>query len=170
MRQTPHPSRIIAFEISARRDVRFWGLLLIGLAFAYAGFTVDPASNCSEGGECAPWLVPIAAIFGVLAAAAGLGQILHNASRGSRLDLDANRLDWWQNRTALIEGDCGSIALDRIDRILIKRDSEDEDISLYGLDGERLAFFDRDVIGGSLDDWAAQLQLAVPSIKLEIRK
>lgn len=159
---------LIIFESSARRDLRWWALLLVGLVFAYCGFTIDPLTNCSEDGECAPWLVPLGAVVGVVAALGGAAQLLVNARRGSRFDLQANQLQWWQNRTALSPGDSGSIALDQIGRILINRRSEDADISLYDLSGERLHNFDREVIGWSIDRWAEQVQAVMPSIALEV--
>lgn len=166
---TSDPSGLIAFETSARRDFRWWALLLVGLVFAYAGFTIDPQTNCGEDGECAPWLVPVAAVVGVISTLGGLAQLLVNARRGSRLDLAANQLEWWQNRTALSPGDSGSIALDQIARILINRTSEDTDISLYDRSGERLHYFDGEVIGWSIDSWAERVQALLPSIEIEIR-
>lgn len=160
---------VIAFETCARRDVRWWALLLVGLAFAYGGFTIDPLANCSEDGECAPWLVPVAAVMGVVAAMGGLAQLLVNARRGSRFDLKANRLEWWQNRTASSPGDSGSVALDQIGRILINRRSEDAEISLYDLSGQRLHHFDSEVIGWSIDCWVERVQAAMPTIALEVR-
>lgn len=168
MQRKTEPLRAIAFETSARRDLRPWGLFLIGLVFMYAGFTIDPASNCSEDGECAPWLVPLAAGLGILATLGGLGQLLNNPARGSRLDADANRLDWWQNRLPGTPGDSGTIALDQIERIRIKRDSDSDEISLYDRQGQRLPFFDREVIQGSPERWAERARAVAPGIGLEI--
>jgi hypothetical protein len=51
---------VMVHQTSGRRGFSFYGLLAVGLVFVYAGATVDPATNCSWGGECAPWLVPVA--------------------------------------------------------------------------------------------------------------
>ena len=167
MRRHTANSQVIAFATSGRRDFRYWGMFLIGSVFVYAGFTIDPASNCSDGGECAPWLVPLAAVLGMAFCLGGLAQLISNAARGSRIDAAAGRLDWWQNRYPGRPGDCGTIALDQIDRILIKRDSEDTDISLYDRQGERLAFFDTEVIGQSAESWAGRVRELVPGIRVE---
>ena len=167
MRRHTGSSQVIAYATSGRRDFRFWGMFLIGSVFVYAGLTIDPASNCSEGGECAPWLVPAAAALGIAFCFGGLAQLISNAARGSRLDAASGRLDWWQNRYPGRPGDCGTIALDQIERILIKRDSENTDISLYDRQGERLAFFDTEVIGQSAESWAARVRNLVPGIRVE---
>ncbi len=53
------------YEISARKDWVIWAFLLFGLIFAYAGWMVDPASNCNNS-ECAPWIVYIGRWIGTL--------------------------------------------------------------------------------------------------------
>lgn len=159
--------QVIAFETSARRDLRPWAMFLIGAVFVYAGLTIDPASNCAENGECAPWLVPLAAVIGAGFCLTGLGQLLSNGARGSRLDAAANRLDWWQNRYPGRPGDNGTIALDQIERILINHQREDTSISLYDRQGERLAFFDNEVIGQSAESWAERACELFPSIRIE---
>lgn len=158
----------LVYATSARRDLRCWGLLLIGLAFVYAGFAIDPASNCSEDGQCAPWLIHMAATLGIAATLGGLALLVKNPARGSRVDLSANRLDWWQNRYAASKGHYRSIALNQIARIRIRRDSDGDDISLYDRSGQRLPFFDREVIAGPPERWAEQLRGVVPGISLEI--
>lgn len=162
------PPLLIAFETCARRDPRFWVLLVVGLVFVWGSFAIDPQTNCSEGGECAPWLVPIAGLLGALAVTAGLTLLIANPSRGSRLDTDAGLLEWWQGRRRGTPGNSGTIALTLIGRILIRRDSDGDEISLYDLNGQRLAYFDREVIGTSPEDWARRLNLAVPAIRVEI--
>jgi hypothetical protein len=42
------------FERSARSELRIWMMFAVGLGFLVAGLTVDPATNCSPDGECAP--------------------------------------------------------------------------------------------------------------------
>ena len=161
------PSGVIRFERTARRDFRHWAMLLFGAVFLYGGLTIDPQTNCSENGECAPWLVPVAAVVGLTVSGAGLSQLMANASRGSRFDPSANRLEWWQNRTRKYPGDSGSIAIDQIARIRITRDDDRNEISLYGHDGERLHFFDTEVIHWNIDRWAEQARSAAPWIALE---
>lgn len=55
-----------------------WILFLFGLAFMLAAFQVNPAENCSESGECAPWLVPAARALGFTRAADQLGVPVSN--------------------------------------------------------------------------------------------
>ena len=71
---------------TSRRDVRVYGMLLVGAMFVYAGLTLDPASNCDASGrQCAPWLVPVAFFMGVVFAVVwsvtfGLGKRLERPS------------------------------------------------------------------------------------------
>ena len=48
---------IFNYERNARTSLQYWALLALGLFFAWAGSTIDPLTNCSDDGECAPWLV-----------------------------------------------------------------------------------------------------------------
>lgn len=158
-----------AYERSARRDFRFWALLLFGTVFLYAGLTIDPQANCSESGECAPWLVPIAAIMGALATVAAIAQITANTRRGSRIDPETGDLVWWQNRASGNLGDHGRIHPGEISRIRVVKESENADgVHLYNTDGTRQAFFDAEVLPWKVEDWAARLVARYPHIVLDI--
>ncbi|WP_310530890.1 hypothetical protein [Novosphingobium sp.] len=158
-----------AYERSARGDFRFWALLLFGAVFLYAGLTIDPQTNCNESGECAPWLVPIAAIMGALATATAIARLLANTRRGSRFDPDTGDLVWWQNRANGYPGDHGRIHPAEIGRIRIVKESEGADgVHLYDRHGNRQPFFDSEVFPGRAEHWAAQLIARYPHIKLDI--
>lgn len=161
--------KVIVFERSARRDLRWWMMGIVGAVFLAAAFMIRPEDNCSEDGECAPWLVPVAGVMGAAALAGAAGQLLANTTRGSKLDRAAGTLEWWQGRTRNHPGDCGAIALADIARIAIRqRDEDSEAVSLYAHDGERQAFFDSDVIPWPPEDWARRLVKQVPSIVLDL--
>lgn len=161
--------KVIVFERSARRDLRWWMMGIVGAVFLVAALMVRPEDNCSAGGECAPWLVPVAGVMGAVALAGAAGQLLANTTRGSRLDLAAGTLEWWQGRRRNHPGDCGAIALADIARIAIRqRDEDSEAVSLYGHDGVRQAFFDSEVIPCPPADWARRLAELVPSIVLDL--
>jgi hypothetical protein len=161
---------VVAYNVSARRDLRWWMLLAVAIAFTWAGFTVDPASNCSSDGECAPILVPIAAGLGLLALLAALAWLGANPSRGSRLDLGSGDLEWWQGRTSKHAGDHGQTNAVHISRIMIQRHSESADgVHVYDMAGDRLAYLDEEVIPWPQTDWATQLVAAWPHITLDIR-
>lgn len=167
---TTATNSVMAYEVSARRDVRWWMLLLVGITFTAAGFTVDPASNCNEAGECAPWLVPIAAGMGLLALVGALAWLLANPSRGSSVDLASGDMTWWQGRTRTHAGDHGQINAAAITRIVIIQDSESAaEVHVYDGSGIRLPYLDSEVIPWRSDDWARRLVQAYPHIALEIR-
>lgn len=159
---------VMLFERSARRDLRWWMLALVGTVFLWASQSVPPEENCSEDGECAPWLVPVAGVLGGLALAGGAGPLLANVRRGSRIDMAAGTLEWWQGRTSRHAGDHGAIALADIARIRIERRDEGQDgVSLYDRQGERQPFFDGEVIPWPYDDWARKFVALAPTVVLE---
>jgi len=155
---------------SARTDLSFWMLLAVGLVFTYGGFTIEPESNCSESGECAPWLVPIAAVMGLGATAMALGTLIANPQRGCRFDPASNTLIWWQNRTRTHPGDEGRIALDQIGRFRLMKQGEDDEAHLYDLAGQRLHYFDLAVIPGSPERWAERLVALAPQVEVVVER
>ncbi|MFV0645558.1 MAG: hypothetical protein ACK5NN_13850 [Sphingomonadaceae bacterium] len=158
------------FERSARSDIRVWLLLLVGLVFLYAGATVDPARNCNDAGQCAPWLVPVAWWTGIAFTVIGLGLLWGNPRRGSCIDDATGDLVWWQGRNGKQPGDAGRIHPSRIGRIVFVPTSEDGDeIHLYDRDGQRQPYFDAEVVPWSCHQWARQFVESWPHIELEIR-
>lgn len=157
----------LAYERSARRGLTAWAMLLVGIMFVWAGHTVDPLANCDESENCAPWLVPIAAIMGWCATAMALGLLLVNPRRGYRIEAATGDLLWWKNRSSRSVGDTGHIHPSRIVSIRIDRRGENDSVSLYGDDGERLAYFDEEVIPWPHDRWADRFQRAYPHIRID---
>lgn len=160
----------IACERSARTELRFWVMLLVGMLFAYAGFTIDPARNCSSGGECAPWLVPLATVVGLGLTAIALGTLVANPRRGCRYDEASGELVWWQNRTLVHSGDGGRIDPDQIGQIRIIRDSDYTEVHVYDHAGQRLAYLDAEVIPWPYERWAEHLMASWPHIELAVER
>ncbi len=157
------------YRRTARSDLRFWAIFVVGAVFLYAGLVIDPQTNCSDSGECAPWLVPLAAVMGGVFGLTGLGQLLTNQERGSRIDRTRGELSWWQNRTRTAEGDTGRIALHEISRIRIeKRDEGLDGVHLYDRAGSRQHFFDEEVIPSDSERWARALAARYGHIQIEI--
>lgn len=165
------PPGKLDFERRARRDLRFWLMLAVGIAFSVAGWTVDPRDNCSEDGECAPWLVPVAAVLGLGAVLMGAGALLANVSRGCRYDAATGTLHWWQGRSRkagqATGGVGGCIALDRVAVVRLASDSDSSTISLYDCNGARLPHFDADVVPWPHEHWVEALIELAPHIRIE---
>ena len=162
-------SRRIDFAASSRNDVRVWLLLLFGAVFAYAGLTIDPATNCGRAGDCTPILVPLAAVVGVLALVGSSARLWANHSRGSRLDLTAGTLSWWQDRRRGTPGHAGSIALADIGLVSIRRNSESsDDVRLFDKAGVHQPYFDAEVLPSLAEAWCRQLVTAQPHIRLDV--
>lgn len=158
----------LACQRSARTEVRFWALLAVGCVFTYGGFTVDPQRNCGAGGDCAPWLVPLATVVGLGAIAIGLGTLIANPRRGSRFDEASGELVWWQNRNLLSPGNEGRIAPAGIGRIRIIRDSDYTEVHVYDRAGKRLPYLDSEVIPWPYERWAQCMIERWPHIELVV--
>lgn len=152
---------------SSRRDLRVYGMLLVGAMFTYAGLTLDPASNCDASGRhCAPWLVPVAFAMGVAFAGSALAMLVHARRWGSRLDIEARTLWWWDNAVSPGEH---AIALDDVARIRVQRPEESEDrVFLYGHDGELLRFPPERGVPYDAVQWARDLAGHFPHIRMDV--
>lgn len=161
---------IPSYRRSARTDFRMWLLLVFGAIFFWAGSVIDPEKNCSDDGrECAPWLVPMAQVFGALVGLSAALNMLANPNRGSFVDPATGDLVWWQRRIGKAGGDEGRIHPSRIATIRITRQDESEDmVSLYDLKGERLFFFDAEVIAWPYERWAERMAARWPHIAVEV--
>ena len=154
---------------SARTDWRMWLLLAFGLVFLWTGSIIDPADNCSEDGrECAPWLVPLAQGFGALVALGAGLNMLANPNRGSFIDPATGDLVWWKGRIGSSGGDEGRIHPSQISmlRIVLQEDNGDA-VHLYDRAGDRLSWFDEEVIPWPYDRWAVRLAARWPHIEVE---
>jgi hypothetical protein len=159
---------MLIYTRSARQDVRAWAMFLIGVVFVLTALSVDPQKNCNDAGECAPWLIPIAFVVGGLVGLGGLGQLLANPNRGSRIDPETGDLIWWQNRFGESGGDEGRINPAQISLIRIRKVDEGSDqIHLYDQDGARLFYFDEEVVPWDLTAWAAAMVERWPHIRIE---
>ncbi len=163
----PANCRAMHYENKARRDLRWWMLLIVGGMMFAATFYADPR-NCDESGrQCAPWLIPIAKVVGGVFGLLGAGKLLANPSCGSAIDPKTGELVWWQDRVGAHEGKGGRLHPSQISRIRIKSDSDSDDVSLYDLAGERQAFFDGEVVPRPFETWAKRLVEKWPHIKIE---
>lgn len=161
---------VLAFRSSARRDLRVWGMFVVGAVFVFAGLTVNPQDNCGANGECAPWLVPIAFVMGAAVGLSGLGMLMANPNRGSQIDPDTGELVWWQNRYGISGGDEGRIAPAEISLIRIIPCSESKnEVHLYNRAGERQFYFDEEVIGWDPERWAEAMRKRWPHIAVEVK-
>ena len=160
---------IPSYRRSARTDVRMWMLLVVGLVFLWTGMVVDPADNCSaDGRECAPWLVPLAQGFGALIALGAGLNMLANPNRGSLIDPATGDLLWWKGRIGSSGGDEGRIHPSQISRLrIVRQDDSDDAVHLYDQTGERLFWFDEEVIPWPYDRWADRLAAQWPHIVVD---
>lgn len=160
---------IPSYRRSARTDWRMWLLLVFGLIFFGAASAIDPAENCSEDGrECAPWLVPLAQGFGALVALGAGLNMFANPNRGSFIDPATGDLVWWQGRIGTSGGDEGRIHPSQIGKIrIVRQEDSDDEVHLYDLEGNRLFWFDQEVIPWPYERWAEQLAARWPHIEIE---
>lgn len=158
------------YRRSARTDFRMWLLLAFGLIFFWTGSMLRPDDNCSEGGrECAPWLVLLAQGFGALVGLAALANMLANPRRGSFVDPKTGELVWWQGRIGKAGGDEGRIHPSNIGKLrIVRRDEQEDEVHLYDREGNRLFWFDQEVIPWPYERWAEKLRALAPHIVVEV--
>lgn len=160
---------IPTYRRSARTDWRMWLLLAFGLVFLWAGSVIDPADNCSDDGrECAPWLVPLAQVFGALVALGAGLNMLANPNRGSFIDPATGELVWWQGRIGRSGGDEGRIHPSQIAKVrIVRQEDSDGEVHLYDRAGARLFWLDQEVIPWPYERWAGRLKARWPHIVVE---
>ncbi len=164
-----NPVGIAAYKRTARTSFWPWAMLAVGIAFAYLGSTIDPARNCDESGNCAPWLVPIGYVMGIGLILMSVGPLWANPTSGSYIDPETGDLIWWKNRNPKVAGDSGRLHPSRIGRIRIVRLSERADeVHLYDIYGALQPWFDAEVIPFNQEKWAKRLIAAWPHIQLDI--
>lgn len=159
------PDWVMVHQTSGRRDVRMYGLLAVGLVFVYAGATVDPATNCSPDGECAPWLVPVAFWIGVIASLGGAAAILRNPRRGSRINARTGDLVWWDEAHSQ---ELRSLRLADVSVIRVDTSSDTSTVKLLDGKGDLLPFPGAEVMGWRVEDWARGVARLYPHISVDV--
>lgn len=159
------PDWVMVHQVSGRWDFRFYLLLAFGLVFAFAGATIDPATNCSEDGECAPWLVPVAFWMGVIASLGGVMGILRNPRRGSRINAETGELVWWNEARAK---ELRSMKLADVSVIRVDTSSDSSTVKLLDAKGELMPFEGAEVVPWRLEDWARGVAKLYPHIRVDV--
>lgn len=149
-------------QTSGRKDFRFYAVLAVGLVFAFAGATIDPATNC-DGSECAPWLVPVAFWMGVIAAVSGAVGLIRDPRRGSRINARTGELMWWNEVHASASG---SLNLADVSIIRVDTSSDSSTVQLLGEKGELLPFGGVEVVPWKLEEWARGVARLQPHIRV----
>jgi hypothetical protein len=140
-----------------------------GAIFVFAANQVDPATNCDEAGNCAPFLVYLAFGFGAIFAAFGLRLLLLNPNRGSAVDKTAGEFVWWRHRIGDTGGTQGRTNGQNIARIRIaKREESGDGLHIYDQQGERLFLFEASVVPDDVEAWARAMADYWPHIEIEI--
>lgn len=152
-------------QTSGRKDFRLYAVLAVGLVFVFAGATIDPATNCDESGECAPWLVPVAFWMGVIAALSGAIGLIRNPRRGSRINARTGELMWWNEVHASASG---SLNLADVSIIRVDNSSDSSTVNLLGGRGEILPFGGVEVVPWRLEEWARGVARLQPHIRVEL--
>lgn len=159
------PDWVMVHQTSGRKDFRLYALLAFGLVFAFAGATIDPATNCDESGACAPWLVPVAFWMGVLATVGGLTGIVRDFRRGSRINVRTGELVWWNE---IHPSASGSLKLSDVAIIRVDASSESTTVMLLDGQGQLLPFAGVEVLPGRLEQWARGVAKLQPHIRVEL--
>ncbi len=152
-------------QTSGRRDFKLYAVLAVGLVFVFAGATIEPARNCSEDGECAAWLVPLAFWLGALASLLGAMGLIRNPRRGSRINARTGELMWWNEVHASASG---SLNLADVSIIRVDTSSDSASVQLLNGKGELMHFGGVDVVPWRLEAWARGVARLQPHIRVEL--
>ncbi len=152
-------------QTSGRKDFRLYALLAFGLVFVFAGASIDPATNCDESGECAPWLVPVAFWMGVFAALSGAIGLIRNFRRGSGVNVRTGELKWWNEIHASASG---SLNLADVSVIRVDASSDSSTVKLLTEQGQLLPFGGTEVVPWRLEEWARGVARLQPHIRVEL--
>jgi len=159
------PDWVLIHQTSGRRDFKLYAVLAVGLVFVFAGATIEPARNCSEDGECAPWLVPLAFWLGALASLLGAMGLIRNPRRGSRINARTGELMWWNEVHASASG---SLNLADVSVIRVDTSSDSASVQLLNGKGEVMHFGGVDVVPWRLEAWARGVAKLQPHILVEL--
>ncbi len=159
------PDWVLIHQTSGRRDFKLYAVLAVGLVFVFAGATIEPARNCSEDGECAPWLVPLAFWLGALASLLGAMGLIRNPRRGSRINARTGELMWWNEVHASASG---SLNLADVSVIRVDTSSDSASVQLLNGKGEVMHFGGVDVVPWRLEAWARGVARLQPHIRVEL--
>jgi len=159
------PDWIMVHQVSGRRQFRMYALLGVGLAFVYAGATIDSATNCSVDGECAPWLVPVAFWMGVIASLAGALGIIRNPRRGSRVDTRTGELVWWDEARS---PDLRAVKLADVAAIRVDTTSDTSSVRLLDAGGALIPFAGAEVTPFRMEEWAHSIAKLYPHIRVDV--
>lgn len=159
------PDWAMVHQTSGRRDFRLYAVLAVGLVFVYAGATIDPATNCDEGGECAPWLVPVAFWMGVIASLSSLIGIIRDPRRGGRINARTGELEWWNE---IHVSASGKLNLADVSVIRVDTSSDSSTVKLLDAQGRMLTFAGVEVLPGRLEEWARGVAKMQPHIRVEL--
>ncbi|RYZ13865.1 MAG: hypothetical protein EON61_05730 [Alphaproteobacteria bacterium] len=159
------PDWVMIHQTSGRRDFRLYAVLAVGLVFVFAGSTIAPASNCSESGECAPWLVPVAFWLGALASLSGAVGLIRNPRRGSRINVRTGELMWWNE---VHPSASGSLNLADVSIIRVDASSDSSTVVLLDGKGGLMPFGGVEVVPWRLEAWARGVARLQPHIRVEL--
>lgn len=152
-------------QTSGRRDFRLYAVLAVGLVFVCAAANIDPATNCDDSDECAPWLVPVAFWLGAIASLLGAAGLIRNPHRGSRINARTGELMWWNEVHASASG---SLNLADIAIIRVDTSSDSSTVKLLNGQGELVPFGGVEVVPWRLEEWARGVARLQPHIRVEL--
>lgn len=159
------PDWVLVHQTPGRRDFRMYALLGVGLVFVYAGATIDPATNCSSEGECAPWLIPVAFWVGVVATLGGLANLVRNPRRGSRINTRTGELMWWDEAHS---SELRSLKLADVAVIRVDNSSDSSTVRLFDRSGALMPFAGAEVTPWPYESWAQRVAKLYPHIRVDV--
>jgi len=152
-------NKLFDYRRNARTSPMYYFTLALGLVFAFAAFTIDPATNCVEY-PCPLWLRGLGGGLGALFALGALGALLKGFEYGSRVDVSRRALIWWEGYPPVEEH---AISMDEIAAIQLDWFSDNRKLNLLDSQGKRIHLPDQ-CIPSQYEEWARLVSQTFPHI------
>tara|TARA_B110001454_G_scaffold219185_1_gene250978 strand:+ start:2631 stop:3107 length:477 start_codon:yes stop_codon:yes gene_type:complete len=152
---------ILIYQKEARKHFLHYVLALFGLIFVFAAMSVNPSQDCKEH-DCPGWLLWTALGVGGMAFVGGVVALTKNFRWGSRINMDAGILYWWEGYHPLKEH---QINLSVVDQIIIESSTGDSHLKLLDKNQKRIPFSEQ-CAPWPWQDWAQEIAKKFPHIQI----
>jgi len=156
------------FEQNARKDIRIWMALVVGLVLLCVSLDDLIGPGFFKPAEGPTWLKVVMFLAGLGMFVTALTCLVFNASRGCFLNEETEELIWWQMRFAHQGSHTKSkIKLLEIAVLRIDNSNDGLEVSMYNSAGKKQDNFSEAVLPKDSRRWIKSLVSEWPHIRIE---
>ncbi len=152
---------ILIYQKEARKHFLHYILALLGLIFIFAALSVNQSEDC-KGDRCSEWLLWTAFGLGGLALVGASVALIKNFRWGSRVNVAAGILYWWEGYRSLKEH---QINLKLVAQIVIENSTGDSHLKILDKNQKRIPFSEQ-CAPWPWKDWALEIAKNFPHIQI----